>query len=111
MGNAIAKKFDVPKDHTSSAGHHQFWKIWPGKSKETGELVSIWAFDKADLTKRKGNPINDKAVLEQIFQIMKKDYTTIKESVLCSSVIRYIEVIHLLSFNGLKVYNFCISDC
>lgn len=92
MGNAIAKKFDVPKEHSASAGHHQLWKIWPGKNKETGELVSIWAFDKADLTKRKINPISDKAVLEQIFQVMKKDFAIIKESTVCSSIIRYIEV-------------------
>lgn len=92
MGNSITKKFDVPKDHCATAGHHQFWKIWHGKSKETGEHVSIWAFDKADLSKRKVNPITDKAVLEQIFQVMKRDFTAIKDASSCASVVRYIEV-------------------
>ena len=92
MGNAIAKKFDVPKEHTASAGHHQLWKIWPGKNKETGEQVSIWAFDKADLSKRKNNPVTDKTVLEQIFQIMRKDFMLIKDSTICTSIVRYLEV-------------------
>jgi hypothetical protein len=92
MGNAIAKKFDVPKEHTATAGHSQYWKIWPATVKESGEEVSIWTFDKTDLTKRKSNPISDKAVLEQVFQLMRKDLTVIKESKTCSSIVQHIEV-------------------
>ena len=76
MGNAIAKKFDnVPKDHTATAGHLQLWKIWPGTVKEAnislgtqiGDEISIWSYDKSELSKKKSNPTTDKAILEQVF--------------------------------------------
>lgn len=93
MGNAIAKKFNLPKEHTATAGHVCNWKIWPGKSKDNaGQLVSIWAFDKSDLTKRKLNPVADKAIVEQVFQIMKRDFTVIKDSKACSNIVQILEV-------------------
>lgn len=95
MGNAIQKKFDVPKEHTATAGHMQLWKIWPGKNKETGQLTSIWAFDKNELSKKRGpsgNSLYDKAMIEQIYQIMKKDLTVIKESQNCPNLISSLEV-------------------
>ncbi|RYH30485.1 hypothetical protein EON65_04945 [archaeon] len=74
MGNSVTKKFDVPKEHTATAGHLQLWKIWPGKSKDaSGTPVSIWTFDKSELAKKKApsgvTPYTDKAVVEQIYQI------------------------------------------
>ena len=102
MGNAIEKKYDVPKDYTATAGHLQLWKIWPGKSKDaSGKLVSIWAFDKTELlsgSKGKDGKISlnniqaDKAVVEQIYQIMKKDLAVMKDSQACSSLISTFEV-------------------
>lgn len=92
MGNAIASRFNLPKEHTATAGHVSNWKIWPGKSKESGQLVSIWAFDKTDLSKRKPNPVVDKVLIEQVFQIMKKDFYVIKDSKVCSSIIQCLEV-------------------
>eukprot|EP01032_Pedospumella_encystans_P008250 gene8250-9815_t len=93
MGNAIQKRFNLPTNHTATAGHVNNWKIWPGKGKEGGQLVSIWAFDKMDLTKRKHNPVADKTIVEQVFQIMKRDFTVIKDSKACSNIIQIIEVI------------------
>jgi len=54
--------------------------------------VSIWAFDKSDLTKRKLNPVADKAIVEQVFQIMKRDFGVIKDSKACSNIIQILEV-------------------
>lgn len=102
MGNAIAKKFNLPTQHTATAGHVNNWKIWPGKSKDGGQLVSIWAFDKTDLTKRKLNPVADKAIVEQVFQIMKRDFGVIKESKACSNIIQIIEV------RGVFFLSFCL---
>lgn len=103
MGNAVAKKFDVPKEHTATAGHLQLWQIWPGKSKDaTGQLVSIWTFDKSEYAKRKttyGTTL-DKNVVEQVFQIMKKDLAVMKESQACPHMISTLEVLED-SKNGL----------
>eukprot|EP00981_Chlorochromonas_danica_P003586 scaffold662_cov281-Ochromonas_danica.AAC.1 len=98
MGNSVTKKFDVPKEHTATAGHLQLWKIWPGKSKDSsGQAVSIWVFDKAELPKRKTTtgttPYTDKVVVEQIYQIMRKDMMTIKEMHPSASVLNSLEVI------------------
>lgn len=102
MGNAIEKKYDAPKEHTATAGHLQLWKIWPGKSKDaSGKLVSIWAFDKSEILAgskgKDGKPMlnniqADKAVVEQIYQVMKKDLAVMKDSQACSSLISTIEV-------------------
>jgi len=63
----------------------------PGKCKDSsGSLVSIWAFDKSEYTKRKA--VSDKAVVEQLFQIMKRDFAVIKDSKVCSNIIQIIEV-------------------
>ncbi len=102
MGNAIEKKYDVPKEYTATAGHLQLWKIWPGKSKDsTGRLVSIWAFDKGELLNKKKDGMKsalsnlsiDKTVVEQIYQIMKKDMAVTKETNACPSLISSIEVL------------------
>lgn len=78
-----------------------------GKSKDSsGNLVSIWAFDKTDVMKRKQNPITDKTILEQLFQIMKKDFNLIKDSKTCSQIIQCLEVL-LLNFT---VYNIFIYN-
>lgn len=105
MGNAsasaIVKKYDgVPKEHTASAGHLLQWKIWPGVCKDSnvnlniqqGDKVSVWSYDKNDAMKRKNSPITDKTIAEQMFQIMKKDYTTIKDAVACQQIVQLIEV-------------------
>lgn len=91
MGNSIAKKFDIPEENTATAGFSQLWKIWPGVSKATKKPVSVWVFDKADLTKRRFNPISDKSVLEQIHSIMRKDMQTLKE-LSSTNIIQVIEV-------------------
>jgi hypothetical protein len=92
MGNAIAKKFNLPKEHTATAGHVNQWKVWPGKTKDKGQAVSIWAFDKTDLSARKLNPVADKGLVEQVFQIMKRDLGVMKDSKACSNIIQIIEV-------------------
>ena len=87
MGNAIAKKVDsLPKEHTATAGHCRLWKLWPGKLKETGEEVCVWTFDKGDLAKLK-TPITDKNIIEQIFQIMRKDCCILRDCSSCGSSI------------------------
>jgi hypothetical protein len=91
MGNAIAKKFDVPKEHSATAGHCQLYKIWQGKKKETLSDVSVWTFDKSDLAKRK-HPITDKAVQEQVIQLMRKDLAALKDCT-CEGIIQIIEVV------------------
>ncbi len=60
--------------------------------------MSIWAFDKMDLTKRKHNPVADKTIVEQVFQIMKRDFTVIKDSKACSNIIQIIEVSQIMAF-------------
>jgi hypothetical protein len=102
MGNSVAKKFDIPKEHTASAGHLRLWKIWPGKAKESnkagntvaGQLVSVWTFDKSELLKqndKKGSGM-DKNVVEQIYQIMKRDLAVMKDSQASPQMISSLEV-------------------
>lgn len=91
MGNAIAKKFDTPKDYSATAGHCGLYKIWHGKKKETSEDISIWTFDKSDLAKRKNGPVNDKALQEQVHQLMRKDLTCLKDCN-CEGIMQIIEV-------------------
>ena len=96
MGNsAISRKVqDLPKEPTATAGHLQLWKIWPGVRKDTGEECSVWAFDKADLSKkgRHGGEITDKAVQEQLFQIMVRDMKSMKECE-CGGLVKVIEIV------------------
>jgi SCY1-like protein 2 len=92
MGNALAKSFDIPKDFNATAGHCSLYKIWHGKKKETNEEVSVWTFDKNDLGKRKTNPISDRAVQEQIVQLMRKDLTALKEAA-CEGIIKITEIV------------------
>jgi hypothetical protein len=91
MGGEVSKKYDVPDTPNASAGHCQLWKIYPVTNKATGEEVSLWTLSKDDLGKRKPIPIADKTLQEQIFQIMKKDLTTLKD-LNHGSIIRVVEV-------------------
>ena len=79
MGNAVAKKYDFPNQHSATAGMCQLFKIYHGVSKETQKEVSVWNFSKDDLSKRKP-PITDKATLEQLFTIIRKDIAAMKDS-------------------------------
>jgi hypothetical protein len=91
MGNSIAKKFDIPEENTATAGHCQLWKIWPGTNKTTKKAVSVWVFDKGDLSKRKFNPVTDKTHLEQIHSIMRKDMQTLKD-LSSTNIVQVLEV-------------------
>ena len=90
MGNAVTKKFDnVPKDPTASAGHLKLWNIYPGTTKDSlNNPVSIWTFDKSELSKRKVNAISDKTVCEQLYLIMKKDLQILKDSKGCANIVQ-----------------------
>eukprot|EP01041_Mallomonas_annulata_P000553 gene553-1062_t len=90
MGNEIAKKYDFPQVHNATAGHRQLWKIYPGVTKETREEVSLWILQKDDLGKRK-SPLVDKPTLEQLFQILRKDISIMKDISHCG-IIRIYEV-------------------
>lgn len=91
MGNAIAKKFDIPKEHTATAGHCDLWKIYPGTRKADGEEVSVWTMQKDELAKRKPVPLTDKVLAEQVFQVMRKDMVTLKDCD-CIGVLKVVEV-------------------
>ena len=91
MGNAITKSYDLNKDFSATAGHCSLYKIWQARKKETAEEVSVWTFEKSDLSKRKPNPVNDKATQEQILQLMRKDLACLKECN-CEGIIQIIEV-------------------
>ena len=91
MGNAIAKKFNADEAHSASAGHMQLWKIRNATTKDKNAKVSLWTFDKTELATAKTGPVTDKAVLEQIFQIMKKDMNALKE-MKSSNVLQLFEV-------------------
>ena len=63
--------------------------------------------------KRKNNPITDKTILEQLFQIMKKDFMVIKEAVACQQIVQLIEAHErlILILDWLSIYLlffFCI---
>jgi hypothetical protein len=119
MGNTniIEKKFDAPKEHNATAGHLNLWKIWPGKSKDSsGSLVSIWVFDRNEISKTKKpattlstNINGDKATIEMIYQIMKKDLAVIKETQGSPYLISAIEVLTLTCypFIFLNFFNSC----
>lgn len=92
MGNTITKSYDLPKDFSATAGHCCLYKIWQGRKKETAEEVSVWTFEKSDLSKRKSNPVNDKALQEQVLQLMRKDLACLKECN-CEGIIQIIEVL------------------
>ena len=78
MGNALEKKYDIPKAHNATAGLCQLFKIYHGTSKETNKEVSVWNLSKDDLAKRKP-AITDKAILEQLYTIMRKDLASMKD--------------------------------
>ena len=66
-----------------------FFKFWVGT--QQGDKVSVWSFDKNEMMKRKNSPITDKTIVEQLFQIMKKDFMVIKEAVACQQIVQLIE--------------------
>jgi hypothetical protein len=82
MGNEITKKYELPPEHNATAGLLQLWKIYPGV-KLTKDMVkkdiSVWIMSRDALAKRDPFPITEKNVLEQIFQILRKDLMTMKE--------------------------------
>lgn len=109
MGNAIAKKFNVSEDHSASAGHLQLWKIRNATSKDNkGGKVSLWTFDKTELASAHSGPITDKTVQEQIFQIMKKDMTTLKD-MKSSNILQMFEVINRINKEKLHTAPYCFS--
>ncbi len=46
MGNAVAKKYELPTAHSASAGLCRLFKIYHGTHKETGQEVSVWNLSK-----------------------------------------------------------------
>jgi hypothetical protein len=101
MGNAVTKKYDIPTQHSATAGFCQLFKIYNGTEKETGKEVSVWNFSKDELGKRKP-PISEKAVLEQLYGIIRRDITALKDIQLESTgVLRPIEVYTL--FFGMRI--------
>jgi SCY1-like protein 2 len=81
MGNELGKKYDIPQNHTATAGLCQLFKLYPVTPKEgsvTDELT-LWLMQKDDLTMRATNPITDKTTLERIFQVMRKDINAAKD--------------------------------
>ena len=81
MGNDIGKKYNIPKDHSATAGLCQLWKLFPVTPKEglaTDELT-LWLIQKDDLSTRQVNPITDKTTLERVFQVMRKDIAASKD--------------------------------
>ena len=104
MGNAIAKKFDSPKDYSATAGHCGLYKIWEGKKQETSEEISVWTFDKGDLAKRKSNPLDNKALQEQVLQLIRRDFTCLKECN-CGGIIQILEVKSSCAHNAYVLYS------
>ena len=57
-------------------------------------MVSIWVFDKNELNdKKKKTPVSDKAMIEQLFQIMKKDFSALKEANFPTAILKIEEVV------------------
>jgi hypothetical protein len=94
MGNEITKKYELPEEHNATAGLGQLWKIFPGyKMTKDGQKreISVWIMTKESLAKKDPIPITDKNVVEQVFQIMKKDILTMKD-MQHNGIIKVIEV-------------------
>jgi SCY1-like protein 2 len=96
MGNsAISRNVrDIGEHHSATAGHLQGWQIRNGVSIKTSEKVSVWTFDKSDLTKesRKGGAVTDRALQEQFFNIMQKDMKGMQLCP-CQGVIQVVEIL------------------
>ena len=95
MGSATTKNYELAKTHGATAGHCGLWKIYSAVNKTTGERVSLWTMQKDELTKRSPVPITDRALAEQIFQIMRKDMITMKD-------INYVGIIKVLEVSILN---------
>ena len=54
--------------------------------------MSVWVFDRQELSTRKVAPITDKTMLEQIHQIMRKDLIALKEAS-CTNVVEVLEIL------------------
>ena len=93
MGNSlITKNFDLSKEHSANAGHLGLWKIYSGFKKGTAENeLSIWTMQKDELSKKKPVPVTDKALGEQLFQIMRRDMITLSE-LNCEGFLKVVEV-------------------
>jgi hypothetical protein len=93
MGNEITKKYELPTEHIATAGLLGLWKIYPG-IKMTKDLVkkdvSVWILNRENLSQRQP-PITEKNVIEQIFQVMRKDVLTMKE-LQHNGIVKVIEV-------------------
>ena len=98
MGNTIAKKYDLPTQHSASAGLCKLFKIYHGTNKENQAEISVWNLSKDDLLKRVP-PIKDKSVQEQLYAIIRKDINSIKDNPAdCSGLLRAIEVSYFFYF-------------
>lgn len=69
MGNQVLKDHKVEKQPIACGGPGLAWKIYPARTKQTDEEVSIWVFDKKAFTldKSKKNELN------QFVDLLKKD--------------------------------------
>jgi hypothetical protein len=94
MGNEITKKYELPAEHVATAGLLGLWKIYPGM-KMTKDMikkdVSVWILNRDQLAQRQPIPITEKNLIEQIFQIMRKDVLTMKE-LQHNGIVKVIEV-------------------
>ena len=75
MGSELSKRYDVAEEATGTAGLCGLWRLYPAVSKSNKEPVTVWTFDKKLDTKDLGG---DKALKEQISQIMLRDLKTLK---------------------------------
>ena len=106
------KKCELPEEPNATAGLGQLWKIFPGvKMTKDGvkKEVSVWILTKESLSKRDPIPITDKNIVEQVFQIMKKDLLTMKD-MSHGGIVKVFEVrnyLHSLIFP----FSDCISGC
>jgi hypothetical protein len=78
MGNAIAKKYDMPDQHTASAGLAQLWRLYPATQRETGREVPLWVYQKDDLGKEE-QMRPDKSTTDNVFLTMRKDMITMRD--------------------------------
>ena len=96
MGNsAISRNIsDISEKHHGTAGHLQLWQIRTGTSIKTNEQVSVWTFEKGDLSKtgRKGGAITDRAIQEQIYAVMLRDMKVMTETS-GHSIVKVIEIL------------------
>jgi hypothetical protein len=112
MGNEITKKYELPAEHNATAGLLGLWKIYPGM-KMTKDMVkrdvSVWILNREQLAQRQPVPITEKTIIEQIFQIMRKDVLTMKE-LQHNGIVKVIEVSSFVLCD-FKIIYFDHVDC